>query len=100
MCMYEEEINFLSPTISTCMYVCMCVQGHTLSSVKGTKEEATCAKRGLCDLTEGIACRVKHTCIYACMYVCKYLSKKWFHYVCMYACINVYKCMYIQYVCM
>ena len=52
------------------MYVCMYVQGHTLSSVKGTKEEDTCAKRGLCDLTEGIACRVKHTFMYVCVNVC------------------------------
>ena len=53
------------------MYVCMYVQGHTLSSVV----EATCPKRGLCDLTEGIACRVKHTfmffvCVNVCMQVC------------------------------
>ena len=63
-----------------CMYVCMNVcmyvcTGPTLSSVKGTKEEATCAKRGLCDLTEGIACREKFTSVnmYVCMYVCMYV---------------------------
>jgi hypothetical protein len=44
------------------MYVCMYVQGHTLSSVV----EATCPKRGLCDLTEGIVC--------VCMYVCRYMT--------------------------
>ena len=50
VCMY---VCYVCSICNVCMYVCMYVQGHTASSVKGTKEEAACAKRGLCDLTEG-----------------------------------------------
>ena len=40
--------------------MCICMKGHTVSSAKGTKEEGTCANRGLCDLTDGSAGIIMH----------------------------------------